>query len=476
MSKQGVGRYFCFIKNKVSSDWKDLAWCLGFETPDIDNIDGKHRDDKSRCMDLLQQWYKQRGNAATIHVLIKALQDAQLQHVVDSLKDQYPELHCQDPVLPVHLQLSLAKQTSAPGQAGDVRKEYRQQIRERILELERGLFTVEVLNDPVRYRKVRKLFKKHKTLLKRALKGSVILLLTFLRQTDVDRFYHNHYREGEGTLSQQLSHILISDHLQDKVKGAQLIVRLQVKHEDYVQVRDRLGQGLNRTTSVDNLLTLPPPSRHVDRSSLSGLDLAVMYQPFTDRIDNITMLYRQVQTAVQTSKQAMRVQLQTLQGQVHTGRQGVDAMMKEVKMLKEEKEKAEKILLEKNEKIQELQEANKSMEARIEDLQTAKQPMESGSQQKDPPQPKSDEHSMDKFEATSTGQVKQSAVQAQGKDTGADVRFIRVGRPWVRKVSFGAKGSGRGEFNCPSGVAVSQDNEIYIADRMNSRIQVEMWW
>eukprot|EP00058_Branchiostoma_floridae_P013885 XP_002599373.1 hypothetical protein BRAFLDRAFT_64269 [Branchiostoma floridae] len=77
-------------QNRVSADWKDLAWCLGFRRPDIDNIDTKHRDDKSRCMELLQEWHKLKGNAATIHVLIKALQDAELQHVVDSLKDKYP--------------------------------------------------------------------------------------------------------------------------------------------------------------------------------------------------------------------------------------------------------------------------------------------------------------------------------------------------------------------------------------------------
>ncbi|XP_078658169.1 tripartite motif-containing protein 2-like [Branchiostoma floridae x Branchiostoma belcheri] len=52
------------------------------------------------------------------------------------------------------------------------------------------------------------------------------------------------------------------------------------------------------------------------------------------------------------------------------------------------------------------------------------------------------------------------------------IRPIRVGQPWVRKVRFGGRGSGRGEFICPYGVAVSQDNEIYIADYVNSRIQV----
>ncbi|XP_035695734.1 microtubule-associated protein 1A-like [Branchiostoma floridae] len=92
MSAQGVESYFIFIKNRVSADWKDLAWCLGFRRPDIDNIDTKHRDDKSRCMDLLQEWHKLKGNAATIHVLMEALQDAELQHVVDSLKDKYNEL------------------------------------------------------------------------------------------------------------------------------------------------------------------------------------------------------------------------------------------------------------------------------------------------------------------------------------------------------------------------------------------------
>ncbi|XP_019619143.1 PREDICTED: RING finger protein nhl-1-like [Branchiostoma belcheri] len=204
---------------------------------------------------------------------------------------------------------------------------------------------------------------------------------------------------------------------------------------------------------------MPPPSRHVDHSSsLKGLDLAVIGQedrdlvigredqPCTDGTDDITTQYRQVQSAVRTtrekSKQKVKIQLEM--------KQGVDAMMKEVEMQKAKNEKAEKILIEqttemkkKMQKLQEtnmsmetameqLQETNKNMEARIEALLTAKQPVKSGSQQKYP----------------------------------------RVGQPWVEKVSFGGYGSGRGEFRGPCGVAVSQDNEVYIADRGNSRIQV----
>ncbi|XP_019642611.1 PREDICTED: uncharacterized protein LOC109483912 [Branchiostoma belcheri] len=478
MSKQGVGRYFVFIKNNVSSDWKDLAWCLGFATPDIDNIDGKRRDDKSRCMELLQEWHKRRGNTATIHVLMEALKDAQLQLVVDSLKDKYPELNEKQksqmssfallPDLPVHLNLGVVQQeTAARAHTGDIDA----LVSKRLLELERTLFTEDVLKDRRRYKRAQQSFLSHKAfLLKEAVKGSFILLLTFLRQTDVDRFYHNHYRVGEGSLSQQLSHILISDDLQDKVKGAQLIVRLQVKHEDYVRVRDRLGQGLDRTTSADNLLALPPLSRHVDHSSLRGLDLAVIGredQPCTDGTDDITTPYRQVQSAVRTtrekSKQEMKGQREMMQGQV----------AEDVKMLKEQNEKAERILLEQKEemkeKIQQLQETNKSLEAIIYELLTAKQP-EGGTQQQYPMQTMLDQHSMDNPTATITEQVRQSVVQPKRKDT--NVRPIRVGRPWVRKVRFGGSGSGRGEFFCPWGVAVSQDNEVYVADWDNTRIQV----
>eukprot|EP00058_Branchiostoma_floridae_P012527 XP_002598015.1 hypothetical protein BRAFLDRAFT_79759 [Branchiostoma floridae] len=281
----------------------------------------------------------------------------------------------------VTVPLAVVSQTSAQGQAGD--KEPKDKILERILELERELFTVDVFNDPVRYRKVRKLFKKHKALLKRALKGSVILLLTFLRQTDMDRFYHNHYRVGEGSLSQQLSHILISEHLQDKVKGAQLIVRLQVKHEDYLRVRGRLGQGLDRTTSVDNLLTLPPPNRQVDHSSLRALDLAVVGREDQScaegRDHNSTPKFRvrQMQAVVRTGREkaeglARQLQeLQIKQGLTQTAREETEAteylLSKEVIRRTEQKEKAGKILEQKLE-IQHLKETNNSMAATIVEL------------------------------------------------------------------------------------------------------------
>ncbi|XP_078598509.1 uncharacterized protein LOC144874349 [Branchiostoma floridae x Branchiostoma japonicum] len=87
----GVREYFFFIKENVSSDWRDLAFYLGFEQADIDNIVGRNRDDKSRCMDLLEEWLKRNGKRATVEVLMEALTSANLRSTVDGLQSKYSE-------------------------------------------------------------------------------------------------------------------------------------------------------------------------------------------------------------------------------------------------------------------------------------------------------------------------------------------------------------------------------------------------
>ncbi|CAH1256272.1 NLRP3 [Branchiostoma lanceolatum] len=85
-SHAGVRKSFFLIKEGVSSDWKDLAFHLGFGRADIDNIAGRNRDDKSRCMDLLEEWLKRNGERATIEALVDALSEANLQSTVDRLR------------------------------------------------------------------------------------------------------------------------------------------------------------------------------------------------------------------------------------------------------------------------------------------------------------------------------------------------------------------------------------------------------
>ncbi|KAI8513952.1 positive regulation of extrinsic apoptotic signaling pathway via death domain receptors protein [Branchiostoma belcheri] len=89
---EGIEKYFHFTKEEVSTDWVDVAFHLGAKWSTIVNIAGRNRDDKSRCMDMLQEWKKKRGDAATIEVLMEALSEAGLQSVVDGLKNKFPDI------------------------------------------------------------------------------------------------------------------------------------------------------------------------------------------------------------------------------------------------------------------------------------------------------------------------------------------------------------------------------------------------
>ncbi|XP_078659397.1 uncharacterized protein LOC144904382 [Branchiostoma floridae x Branchiostoma belcheri] len=420
-----------------------------------------------------------------------------------------------------------------------------------------------------KYNEIQAKFEHERAVVKRVYKDCLIFFLDFETKSNFEHFWASY---TSGRLSDTLSRVLTADQVQRLQHGDQLVhvVRTLVLMEDYRAWRDFFRKGLDCTTSVDNLLTLPPPARHVDHSSSSGLDLAMVGRQNqcctdgTEGIPTLTFTVRQVQTAMQTAKEKSQRQLRRLEGehreQMHEAREQTDAMVrsltKEIARLKEKDEKAQKILFEQKEKNQKLSEANKSMAATIEEqmyalqtakpkgggqeedpgrergkeedsqqsqqetnvetmqgqeetgrigedamknevkllkeeeekaekipleqkavmkmriqelqariemlqlqLQLAKQPVASGSQQKDPAQTKSDQHS----KATNTGQVKQSVFQGF-TSTGVE-------RPWVKRVKFGGLGCGRGEFVNPMGVAVSKDNEVYIADRGNSRIQ-----
>ncbi|XP_066274066.1 ankyrin-1-like [Branchiostoma lanceolatum] len=84
-NEDGVRRHFFFVKENVSAAWKDLSYHLGFTSADEDNIASRNLDDKSCCMDLLNEWLNRKGENATFGVLVQALEDAGLQKVADDL-------------------------------------------------------------------------------------------------------------------------------------------------------------------------------------------------------------------------------------------------------------------------------------------------------------------------------------------------------------------------------------------------------
>ncbi|XP_035670224.1 uncharacterized protein LOC118411842 [Branchiostoma floridae] len=86
----GIRPYFYFIKEAVATDWRDLAFHLEIDPSTIANIAGRNPDDKACCMDMLTEWEKRRGDAATIEVLMTALSEAGLQKPLDELKNKFP--------------------------------------------------------------------------------------------------------------------------------------------------------------------------------------------------------------------------------------------------------------------------------------------------------------------------------------------------------------------------------------------------
>ncbi|XP_078613106.1 p53-induced death domain-containing protein 1-like [Branchiostoma floridae x Branchiostoma japonicum] len=91
-ASKGLEKYFYFVKEEVSTDWGDLATHLGFKWADIRNIARRNPDDKSCCFDLLCEWQKRDGDAATMEVLMEALSEAELQSVVDGFRTKFPDV------------------------------------------------------------------------------------------------------------------------------------------------------------------------------------------------------------------------------------------------------------------------------------------------------------------------------------------------------------------------------------------------
>ncbi|MGE3473947.1 MAG: peptidyl-alpha-hydroxyglycine alpha-amidating lyase family protein [Vicinamibacterales bacterium] len=60
-------------------------------------------------------------------------------------------------------------------------------------------------------------------------------------------------------------------------------------------------------------------------------------------------------------------------------------------------------------------------------------------------------------------------VQGHGRGEGRVLRFDSTGR-FIR--SWGGKGSGPGQFDQPHSILVTPDNQVYVADRENRRVQI----
>ncbi|CAH1259043.1 GIMAP8 [Branchiostoma lanceolatum] len=157
-----------------------------------------------------------------------------------------------------------------------------------------------------------------------------------------------------------------------------IVVKTTINVEDFRKVMVYIlttsaAKGLDHTTSVGNITT----TRHADHSSLRGLDLATCVREDKSHkgtIDStLSFTAHQVQTALrQVRKSERQVSQVEHQQQLQTAREGSEALIrslgKQVTMLTEEKEKAQKVLLEHKETIKQIQDTNTTKETRNEEL------------------------------------------------------------------------------------------------------------
>eukprot|EP00058_Branchiostoma_floridae_P013942 XP_002599430.1 hypothetical protein BRAFLDRAFT_106573 [Branchiostoma floridae] len=154
---------------------------------------------------------------------------------------------------------------------------------ERIAEIERTLFTPKLLSDPQKYSEVFKTFLGHSAVILKTNVGSLLLILSFFRIGDVDKFYHTYSRTEPGSLSTELSKVLVSKHFASIIGERhfeELSVRVHVEHADYLAIRNRLKKGLVRSTCLERLQYNMKPKKmtHTGHSnyckSIDALNLA----------------------------------------------------------------------------------------------------------------------------------------------------------------------------------------------------------
>ncbi|KAI8491691.1 hypothetical protein Bbelb_304960 [Branchiostoma belcheri] len=358
-----------------------------------------------------------------VHVLIEALQEAKLLNVVDSLKKKYPELNEKPkPTAP-------ATTVSSPQQIVRRKSEAKPPILHIVVRiLERVKSSVKTPDDALQYAKAKKtlfttgikgedtrnileqiesetktipdlikVVKIVKTL--ESLQGIIVAdvtagsLVFHLQCTHLDGLAKLWFMYKCGDLDNLMHGCLASKESSQLSAEGNMTVKATISVDDFRKallyiLTKPAAKGLDRTTSrsADNL-TLPPLSRPVDHSDMTGLDLAVVRREnqfstgiTDDDVSTLDLTVRQVQKALQRCRvksqqqvqKQMEVRLKTLRGQYQMAKEDTEAMVcrltRQITELKEKDEKAQRVLLNQKLEIQQLQVSSKAREAEIEDL------------------------------------------------------------------------------------------------------------
>ncbi|XP_035683973.1 uncharacterized protein LOC118420974 [Branchiostoma floridae] len=235
-----------------------------------------------------------------------------------------------------------------------------------------ALFDNEIFKDEDRFQKAEKLFDRYKATIESIIKGCLIFNLRFFQPCNVDEFYHDHFRLGPDSLSAALSNLLITDQMRAAAGGEELMVRVDVRYDDYIRVRRQLCMaGILKSSSVDNLSTLvrPRTDRNLSESNLESMDLANTSAHDSSVTEWAANPYtRRLTRCVKRKSQEVAVlkREREIQGNI------VWSLHGEITYLNKRDEAAQRVLMTKTEEINQFQEENKNLKAIIEALVAAK--------------------------------------------------------------------------------------------------------
>ncbi|XP_019616531.1 PREDICTED: uncharacterized protein LOC109464048 [Branchiostoma belcheri] len=265
-------------------------------------------------------------------------------------------------------------------------------------------------------------------------------LVFFLQCTDLNGLGKVWFMNKTGALDRLLHSCLFREITEQLVSTKSISVKATIHVEDFRKALIYLlataaPKGLVRITSMDNMMTLTPSVRHVDHASvlLRGLDLAaVTREDHSDKtrpadVSTLNFTVRQVQMALDLrtrrepdlnhrllhKERMMRVSLEIQKSLLEDKNQqlndtnraretkieeltkentklsrqlymGTPKLQEEVRRLREKGEESQELLLQKTLEIEQLQETNKDMAIRIDELLSA---MHKVKQEKEKPRP-----------------------------------------------------------------------------------------
>eukprot|EP00058_Branchiostoma_floridae_P014849 XP_002600337.1 hypothetical protein BRAFLDRAFT_66570 [Branchiostoma floridae] len=250
--------------------------------------------------------------------------------------------------------------------------EFVQKSKSQLLDKADALFDKEVFKDEESFKKAEKLFDRYKATIESIIGGCFIFNLRFFQPCNVDEFYHDHFRLGPESLSTALTNLLITDEMQAAAGGEELMVRVEVRYDDYIRVRRQLCvTGILKATSVDNLSTLVHPSteRSLIGSKLESLDLAITGTQDSSVTEwaahpctkHLTRCVKWKSKQVVSLTRGLEIQQNIVRSLHH-----------QVSHLNKENEKAQQVVMSNTEEMNQFKDENTNLKAIIEALMTAK--------------------------------------------------------------------------------------------------------